>query len=159
MLQSQSILVVEDSDDDFDVIIRAFNKAKLAGNLKRSVNGDQALHYLNNNAQDFQKPNLILLDLNMPGIDGREVLREIKTTENLKNIPVIILTTSKDETDIEECYRIGANAYMQKPSDFSGYMKVIEAINNFWFDICLLPSRCLIKFIINRSNPYKGESQ
>jgi two-component system response regulator len=82
---------------------------------------------------------LILLDLNLPGTDGREVLEEIKNDPKLRTIPVIVLTTSSDGEDIEKCYRAGANSYIQKPVDLDGFFAAIQRLKNFWFEVALLP--------------------
>ena len=82
---------------------------------------------------------IILLDLNLPGTDGREVLEVVKADENLKTIPVIILTTSNDKRDVEDCYRNGANSYVQKPVDFRAFLSAVQSLKEFWFEIVLIP--------------------
>ncbi|MBT7486624.1 MAG: response regulator, partial [Rhodospirillales bacterium] len=82
---------------------------------------------------------VILLDLNLPGTDGREVLHDIKDNDSLKTIPVIVLTTSTDERDIEDCYSSGANSYMQKPVNLDGFMEAIQRLRDFWFKVVVLP--------------------
>ncbi|MBT5348704.1 MAG: response regulator [Nitrospina sp.] len=141
---SINILMVEDSDIDFEVTERALLKAGMKKeNLSRCCDGDEALDFLyrrgdfENNERVF-RPGIILLDLNMPGTDGREVLNEIKTDENLKDIPVLILTTSTDERDIESCYKMGANTYIQKPVNFSGFMEAVQRIKDFWVEVAIL---------------------
>lgn len=141
---SVNILIVEDSDSDFEVTERAFIKAGMPKeNLFRCRDGDEALDFLYKkgtyeNDNKVIRPNLILLDLNLPGTDGREVLREIKSDENLKEIPVLILTTSMDERDIESCYKMGANTYIHKPVNFSGFMEAIQRLKDFWLEIAVL---------------------
>ena len=120
------ILVVEDSDTDYEATLRAFRNSNLANPVQRCEDGEDALDYLfqKNQYSDtskFPRPYLILLDLNLPGTDGREVLEEIKRDTELKTIPVIVLTTSSDEKDIENCYQAGANSYIQKPVDLRGF--------------------------------------
>ena len=138
--KSQPILIVEDSEDDFDATKRAFNKANLINPIEHAISGEQALEYLKNKAQP--KPGLILLDLNMPGLDGRRTLEIIKQTEFLKKIPVVILTTSDDERDVKACYELGANTYIQKPVDFDGLISAIKQLKEYWFEIALLPKEC-----------------
>src|ERR1700686_1480644 len=105
--ESQPILIVEDSTDDFEATKRAFMKANLHNAIKHVFNGEDALSYLRSDA--LTKPGLILLDLNMPGMDGRKTLEIIKQSPKLKKIPVVILTTSDDERDVKACYDLGAN--------------------------------------------------
>ena len=136
-LESQPILIVEDSDDDFDAAKRAFNKANLRNPIVHVYSGTEALDYLQSDSQ--VKPGIILLDLNMPGIDGRKTLEIIKQRDALKQIPVVILTTSNDERDIEACYKLGANTYIQKPVDFDGLIAAIKRLKEYWFEIALLP--------------------
>ncbi|HEX5338469.1 MAG TPA: response regulator [Gallionella sp.] len=143
---SQTILIVEDSDDDFFATMRAFIRAKLVNPVRRCTNGDQALDYLLQrgefSASDAPRPGMILLDLNLPGTDGREVLRAIKADAELLKIPVIVLTTSGVGHDIEWCYAAGANSYMQKPVDFEGFFRAIERLKEYWLDTSLLPVTC-----------------
>lgn len=141
---SQPILLVEDSPEDFETTERAFRRSGLKNPIYRCADGDDALDYLHRRGQysdpaKAPRPGVILLDLNLPGTDGREVLSEIKQDPNLKQIPVIVLTTSKDERDIEVCYRCGANSYIQKPVDLDGFMKAIERLNDYWFEVVILP--------------------
>jgi CheY-like chemotaxis protein len=141
---SQPILLVEDSPEDFETTERAFRRSGLKNPIYRCADGDEALDYLHRrrgytDADKAPRPGVILLDLNLPGTDGREVLSEIKNDPNLKQIPVIVLTTSKDERDIEVCYRCGANSYIQKPVDLDGFMKAIERLKDYWFEVVILP--------------------
>lgn len=141
---SQPILLVEDSPEDFETTERAFRRSGLKNPIYRCSDGDEALDYLHRrrqyaNPDKAPRPGVILLDLNLPGTDGREVLSEIKNDPNLKQIPVIVLTTSKDERDIEVCYSCGANSYIQKPVDLDGFMKAIERLNDYWFEVVILP--------------------
>jgi CheY-like chemotaxis protein len=82
---------------------------------------------------------VVLLDLNLPGTDGREVLNEIKSHPDLRQIPVIVLTTSSDDRDVSACYKAGANSYVQKPVDLDGFMRAIERLNDYWFEVVILP--------------------
>jgi CheY-like chemotaxis protein len=141
---SQPILLVEDSPEDFETTERAFRRSGLKNPIFRCADGDEALDYLHHRGrysepENAPRPGVILLDLNLPGTDGREVLSEIKNDPQLKQIPVIVLTTSKDERDVEACYRCGANSYVQKPVDLDGFMKAIERLNDYWFEVVILP--------------------
>ncbi len=141
---SPSILLVEDSEDDYEATTRAFKKANLHHPVAWCQSGQEALDFLRQEG-DYKKevkaqhPDLVLLDLNMPGMDGRKTLQLIKEDNNLKKIPVIILTTSGDERDIETCYRMGANTYVQKPVNFDGLIEAIRGLKEYWFDTALLP--------------------
>ena len=142
--KAQTILVVEDSDDDYEATIRAFKKANLHNPVTWCKSGRDALDFLKHegNYKDVaqnMRPGLILLDLNMPGLDGRKTLQLIKEDNALKQIPVIILTTSSDERDVEACYQMGANTYVQKPVDFDGLIEAIKRLKEYWFEIALLP--------------------
>ena len=138
------ILLVEDSPEDYESTLRAFRKAGLANRILRCEDGDAALDYLHrrNGYEDPElspRPTVILLDLNLPGTDGREVLTEIKGIPGLKTIPVIVLTTSTDERDIEACYQAGANSYVQKPVDLPGFVKAMGLLTDYWFEVAILP--------------------
>ena len=135
--ETQPILVVDDSIDDFEATKRAFAKANLGNAVKHARSGQEALDYLLSDAE--VKPGLILLDLNMPGIDGRKTLEIIKRNPSLKKIPVVILTTSDDERDVIACYELGTNTYVQKPVDFDGLISAVKRLKEYWFEIALLP--------------------
>lgn len=137
--QTQPILIVEDSDDDFEATKRAFSKTNLRNPIQHALSGEEALSYLKSSSQ---KPGIILLDLNMPGMDGRMTLEHIKKNEKWKKIPVVILTTSDDERDVKACYELGANTYVQKPVDFDGLISAIKQLKEYWFEIALLPKEC-----------------
>jgi two-component system response regulator len=141
------ILLVEDSDDDFEATIRAFRKSgNLHNEVVRCSSGAEALDYLFQRG-DYgpssdtyaPRPGLILLDLNMPGIDGRAVLKIIKGDRRLSEIPVIVMTTSDDERDVSECYSYGANSYVKKPVDLDGFFEAVKRLKEFWFEIAVLP--------------------
>jgi CheY-like chemotaxis protein len=141
---SQPILLVEDSPEDFEATLRAFQKSGLKNTIVRCEDGDEALDYLHRRGRwadpaRSPRPGVVLLDLNLPGTDGRQVLAEIKGDERLRDIPVVVLTTSADERDISACYRAGANSYIQKPVDIDGFMKAIERLNGYWFEVVILP--------------------
>jgi len=140
----QPILVVEDSPEDFEATSREFRKAGLANPLVLCVDGDSALDYLHRRGayQDpdlSPRPGVVLLDLHLPGTDGREVLSEIKHDPELRDIPVIVLATSGDERDIERCYADGANSHVQKPVDVEGFNKALERMQDCHFAITLVP--------------------
>jgi CheY-like chemotaxis protein len=141
---SQPILLVEDNQDDYEATSRAFEKANLCNPIVWCRSGRAALDFLKQegsykDASNGSRPGLVLLDLNMPGMDGRKTLEVIKHDDTLKQIPVIILTTSADERDIDSCYQMGANTYMQKPVSFDGLIEAIKRLKAYWFEIALLP--------------------
>jgi two-component system response regulator len=141
---SQCILLVEDNQDDYEATSRAFKKANLCNPIVWCKSGREALDYLKKQGaytdeRKGSQPGLVLLDLNMPGMDGRKTLEVIKQDETLKQIPVIILTTSSDERDIQGCYQTGANTYVQKPVSFDGLIEAIKRLKAYWFEIALLP--------------------
>src|SRR3978361_667274 len=119
---NQPILLVEDSPEDFETTERAFRKSGLKNPILRCADGDEALDFLfrRGSHAGAPRPGVFLRALNLPGTDGREVLSEIKADPDLKQIPVIVLTTSSDDRDVSACYRAGANSYVQKPVDLAG---------------------------------------
>jgi two-component system, response regulator len=140
----RAILMVEDNIDDYDAALRSFKAAHLYNPVHWCQTGGDALNYLKHEGVYAQgpaaeKPALVLLDLNMPGIDGRKVLSILKQDKALKRIPIIILTTSSDERDINECYELGASTYIQKPVEFDGLIKAVGRIKDYWFGVALLP--------------------
>ncbi len=138
---NQPILLVEDSPEDFETAERAFRKSGLKNPIIRCADGDEALELLFRRGRfaDAPRPGVVLLDLNLPGTDGREVLAEIKADPQLKHIPVIVLTTSSDDRDVQACYKAGASSYIQKPVDLDGFMRAIERLNDYWFEVVILP--------------------
>lgn len=136
-----NILLVDDSEDDVELTMAALKKTKLANNVSVVADGIEALKYLRREGEykDAQMPSLIFLDLNMPRKDGREVLAELKQDPSLRQIPVVILTTSEAEQDILTSYDIGANCYVSKPVDLSQLIKVVQTIDDFWFGVVQLP--------------------
>ena len=137
------ILVVEDSAEDFMALGRAFRKHALQNPVLRCADGDQALEYL----QGYGKhpawpkvlPAIVLLDLNMPGTDGRAVLDILKHDPHLRSIPVIIFSTSSNSRDIEDCYRLGANSYLTKPIAYAELEEKIRLIITYWLEASELP--------------------
>ncbi len=137
------LLVVEDSDEDFEALKRVLRRnCETQIPLIRCCDGDEALDFL---AQDTGRksvdlPSLILLDLNLPGLDGRDVLCEVKQNDRLKVIPVVVYTTSSSPKDIETCYRHGANSYLVKPMDLQQLKSSLCLMLNYWFDVISLPA-------------------
>lgn len=141
-ISTQPLLLVEDSPEDYETTVRALRSSGVANDIFHCVDGEDALEFLFRRGADADaapRPGLILLDLNLPGTDGREVLEVVKADENLKTIPVIILTTSNDKRDVEDCYRNGANSYVQKPVDFRAFLSAVQSLKEFWFEIVLIP--------------------
>ncbi len=130
-MENVDILLVEDNPDDAGLTIRALKKHHLANNLVHLQDGEEALNFLF--SPDHKKqPKLILLDLKMPKVDGIEVLRKIKADEFLRVIPVVMLTSSKEERDIIDSYKLGVNAYIVKPVEFDQFVKTISDLGFFW---------------------------
>ena len=137
------ILLVEDDPGDIDLIEEALEDAKLQINLNSVRDGVEALAYLRREGKYTQaiSPDLILLDLNLPRRDGREVLQDIKGDNYFKRIPVVVLTTSDAEDDILKSYNLGANCYVSKPLGMQDFIKIVESIENFWFTVVKLPPK------------------
>ena len=139
-----TILLVEDNVDDYDAATRSFKAAHLDNPVQWCRTGRDALDYLKHEGGYADRPAgprpaLILLDLNMPGIDGKKVLTIVKRDPALKKIPIVILTTSSDERDVTQCYELGASTYIQKPVDFDGLIAAVSRIKDYWFGVALLP--------------------
>ncbi|AKB77523.1 Two-component system response regulator [Methanosarcina horonobensis HB-1 = JCM 15518] len=141
--KSIEILLVEDSKGDVGLIEEVFEDAKIRNNLNVVEDGEEAILFLRGEGQfsGVPRPDIILLDLNLPKKDGREVLEEIKRDDDLKNIPVVVLTTSKAEEDILKSYNLHANAYVTKPVDFDQFIRVVRSIEDFWLEVVKLPSK------------------
>lgn len=135
------ILLVDDNPGDIRLTQEAFEEGKMGNNLSVVKDGEMALSYLHREGvyTDVKRPDIILLDLNLPKKDGREVLAEIKRDEQLKKIPVIVLTTSEAEQDILNTYNLHVNCYIKKPVDLDRFINVVRGIEDFWFDIVTLP--------------------
>jgi two-component system response regulator len=131
------ILVVEDNPDDFEAVKRAFRKAGLSQPPTHAESGEAAVEYLR--GKEKGHPNLVLLDLNMPGIGGRRALEIIKQDEKLRHIPIVVLTTSSYEADVSACYALGANTYIQKPVDYDVLCAAIKKIKEYWLETAVLP--------------------
>ena len=135
------ILLIEDNPADIRLTKEIFKEAKINNNLNVVENGLEALEYLrkSNSYKSATKPDIIVLDLNMPKMDGREFLAKVKFDENFKRIPVIVLTTSESEEDILRTYDLLANCYITKPVDLDEFIKVVKFIEEFWLNIVKLP--------------------
>jgi len=136
------ILLVEDNPGDVRLTQEALKESKVTNNLSVAEDGVEALAFLKREGKyaDAPRPDLLLLDLNLPKKDGRELLEEIKANESLRCIPVVVLTTSKAEEDILRMYNQHANCYITKPIDFDQFIEVIKSIENFWLTIVKLPT-------------------
>jgi two-component system, chemotaxis family, response regulator Rcp1 len=135
------VLLVEDSPGDVRLTREALKDAKVHISLHVATDGIEAMAFLERTGPHINapRPDLILLDLNLPKKDGREVLKEIKENPSLRIIPVVILTTSSSEADVLQSYHLHANCYISKPVDLDGFLKVIQSIDNFWLSVVKLP--------------------
>lgn len=142
---TQTILVVEDSDEQFTAVLRAFEKAEVVNPVVRCTDGDEALEFLSRAGRfgAAPAPAVVLLDLNLPGTDGRDVLASIKADPELRRIPVVILTTSASPGDIQLCYRQGASSYIIKPIRFDEFLKKVKALKAYWFETVSLPTNSI----------------
>jgi len=135
------ILIADDDGDDKMMVAKALKENRVGNPLVTVADGEELLEYLRRQGryQDAVRPCFVLLDLNMPRIDGREALKIIKSDSELKKIPIVILTTSKAEEDILKGYNLGANSYITKPVTFEGLVKVMNSLKNYWLEIVELP--------------------
>lgn len=135
------ILLVEDTPADVRLTREALKEAKVLNTLYVVEDGVEAMNFLHRKGKyaDMPRPDLILLDLNLPKKDGREVLAEVKEDDNLKRIPVVVLTTSRAEEDIIRSYNLHANAYVSKPVDLTQFLKVVRSLEQFWLAVVTLP--------------------
>ncbi len=142
ILKPIEILLVEDSPADVLIAREALAEAKLLNEIHVAEDGVEAMDFLHKRGkfQDAPVPDLILLDLNLPRKNGREVLEEIKADDRLKHIPVVVLTTSSAEEDILRSYNLHANCYVVKPVEFDSFVKAVQSIQHFWFSVVTLPS-------------------
>jgi two-component system, chemotaxis family, response regulator Rcp1 len=137
------ILLMEDDPGDVELILEALTDAKITLTIDHVWDGEEGLRYLRREAEHAQakRPDIILLDLNMPRKDGREVLEEIKGDKGLRSIPVVVLTTSDAEADILASYDLGANCYLKKPLGLAEFLSVVKSVENFWLTMVKLPPR------------------
>ena len=138
------VLLVEDDPDDIQITKRAFMKGNIANPLYVVRDGEEAMEFLQHTGRyagdaEAPRPGVILLDLNLPRLDGREVLGLIKKDPNLLRIPVVVLTTSADEADVFECYQGGANTYITKPVEFGKFLEAVITIGEYWLRIAVIP--------------------
>jgi CheY-like chemotaxis protein len=139
-----AILLVEDNPADIKITERALKASAIPVELIVVRDGQEAVDYLLRRAgkaatEGWRKPDLILLDLNLPRLSGQQVLQHIRATPDLKAVPVIVLTTSRREEDVLEVYTAGANTYIEKPNDFDRFVAVLQTIQRYWLDVALLP--------------------
>ena len=137
------ILLVEDNPGDSDLIIEFLEEARVTNHVTVVRDGEEAMDYLRGRGRfsGAVRPDLVLLDLNLPRKDGREVLAEIKADPDLENIPVVVLTSSSAEADIAKSYSLKANCYIIKPVDLDQFVSVVRSIENFWLTVVRLPTR------------------
>jgi CheY-like chemotaxis protein len=151
-LAPHRLLVIEDSDEDFEALSRIVNQVShVSLDVHRCIDGDDALDWLNRvgkyvatdaatQNQPHSNPDLIILDLNLPGTDGREILVMIKQTKSLKTIPIVVLSTSSNPKDIEACYQSGVNSYMLKPMNINALKDSFRMMLDYWFRAIVLPT-------------------
>lgn len=137
------ILMADDDDDDFLLTEKALKTSKLINTLVRVADGEELVEYLMNTGRyegaPTLRPGLILLDLNMPRKDGREALKEIKEQKSLRDIPIVVFTTSKAEEDVFKSYQLGVNSFITKPVTFNSLLDVVTSLGRYWFEIVELP--------------------
>lgn len=140
------ILVVEDSDEHYESVLRAFGKAGVLSPVRRCADGDDALDYLHRRgayagAGAAPRPALVLLDLNLPGTDGRDVLAQVKADDELRATPVVVMTTSSNPADVRLCYRLGSCGYVIKPLRFADFLGAVEGLKRYWLETVALPEQ------------------
>jgi CheY-like chemotaxis protein len=141
---SSTVLIVEDSEEDFQAFVLGLRRAGFSNPVHRCSDGDEALDFLHHRGaysgpNRVPRPGVVILDLNLPGTDGRTVLAEMKGEADLKTIPVIVFTTSNESRDVDACYRSGANAYVQKPMELKAFISAVETVGQHWFKLATLP--------------------
>lgn len=138
---SRQILLVEDSPSDAHLAMRAFSQSTFRSTVNHAKDGSEALAMLRREGEFYQcpRPDLIFLDLNMPRVNGRQVLDELRVDPDLGLIPIVVLSTSTDDADVLDAYRLGSNSYVVKPVDLNEFFTVIEAVQAYWFRFCALP--------------------
>jgi CheY-like chemotaxis protein len=141
---NELLLVVEDSNDDFKMLQRLMQRMEVRNPIIRCVNGDEALDFLYQegsykDTEEVPKPSVILLDLNLPGIDGRDVLERLKQDGSLKEIPIVVFSTSSSPKDVEFCYQKGANGYLVKPMNADELQRTVQAFVDYWLEVNIPP--------------------
>jgi CheY-like chemotaxis protein len=143
MKPAHAILLVEDNPADVKITQRALRESAVPVELIVVRDGQEAVDYLLRqppyDAVGWRSPDLILLDLNLPGMNGREVLERVRANDALRHVPVVVLTTSRRQEDVQQMYASGANTYIEKPQDFTRFVEVLQTIQRYWLDTALLP--------------------
>lgn len=144
MDKESTILIIEDSPDDYEACVTALTEdSNIVNPIAHCESGNEAVDYLRKQGKykdaDHELPGLILLDLNLPGMDGRDVLALIKNDPDTKRLPIVVMTSSKDQKDIDRCYDAGANSYVVKPVNLDGFLAAIARLRDYWFKIVVLP--------------------
>ena len=140
MLEPVHILLVEDNPHDVEITVRALERGRVKNRLTVARDGQEALDFLYGDEGDGSRPGLILLDLNLPKVDGHEVLKQIKGDPRLRRIPVIVLTASTRDEDVVKSYDLGVNTFISKPVRFEDFVKVVTTIHEYWIYIATLPA-------------------
>lgn len=142
LVRTVEILLVEDNPGDIELTVEALEESKVKNNLHVVTDGQQAIDFVYKKGEyaTKPKPDIILLDLNLPKKSGIEVLQQIKEDKDLRRIPVIVLTSSKDEQDVLDTYDLHANAFVQKPLNFNAFTEIVRKIESFWMSIVVLPN-------------------
>ena len=136
---SRSILVVEDSDEDFETVRDALERSRMSHLLLRATTGDRCLRILREGSEGRARPSLVLMDLNTPGVDGRDALVEIKGDPGLRRLPVVVLSTSMNPRDVQFCYEAGANAYHVKPLIYPQHLEILSRVLHYWLEEVVQP--------------------
>lgn len=144
MSNNATILIIEDSPEDYEACVTALtHDNNIANPIVWFDSGDEALDYLHRTGaytdSDHELPGLVLLDLNLPGMDGRDVLKAIKENAATRKLPIVVMTSSRDPKDIDSCYAHGANSYVVKPVDLEGFLSAVARLKDYWFKIVVLP--------------------
>lgn len=144
METESAILIIEDSPEDYEACVVALKEdSSVANPIVWCKSGDEALSYLRKTGKhegsDHEMPGMILLDLNLPGTDGRDILAMLKNDPLTRRLPIVVMTGSKDQVDIDRCYDAGANSYVVKPVDLDGFLSAVARLQDYWFKIVVLP--------------------
>jgi len=142
-MESINILLVEDNKGDIELTRESLSRGKLKNKLTVIEDGESALNYLYKKTPyaDVERPDIVLLDLNLPKVSGRDILKALKQDDSLKDIPAIILSSSQDAFDIKEAYQLHANCFVSKPVSLDSFIQVVQSIESFWIDIVKLPQK------------------